>query len=312
VNDRPVSEKRYMKKRTLFVILGMVMGTWGCSFSAGPIPTPTPGQVDEVGTVVAATLQAFTPSATESISTQVVTSPTATQEGEIPISSEGVSFVIPGSVADGANPEKMTAVESNSGAPWDIAPTHLRITLTGYPLQGKFQEPRIYVYPAEDYAASNPQAAEQIERLKRILTGATPMQETLPLVPFFNAAQLFAAQIKIIPFQNGSGVRLLTQYDQYAAPINNHELFYHFQGLSSDGKYYMIAILPINAPMLPEDEKPNATVPEGGIPIPADVGPNEVYYFSVSEKLNSLSPDAFTPPLAALDVLIQSILLANP
>jgi len=302
-----------MKKRTLCVILGVVMGTWGCSLSAGTMPTPTPGQVDEVGTVVAATLQAFTPSpaATESISTQVVTSPTATQEAEIPISSEGVSFVLPGSVAGGANPEKMTAVESNSGAPWDIAPTHLRFTFTGYPLQGKIHEPRIYVYPAEDYAASNPQAAEQIERLKRILTGATPMQETLPLVPFFNAAQLFAAQIKNISFQNGSGIRALMQYDQYAAPINNHELFYHFQGLSSDGKHYIIAILPINAPMLAEDENPNATVPEGGIPIPADVGPNEVYYFSVTEKLNALSPDAFTPPLTALDVLIQSILVAN-
>ena len=38
-----------MKKRTLFVILGVVMGTWGCSFSAGTIPTAT--QADEVGTL---------------------------------------------------------------------------------------------------------------------------------------------------------------------------------------------------------------------------------------------------------------------
>ena len=301
-----------MKKRTLLVIFGVVMGTWGCSFSAGTIPTSTQTQVDEVGTVVAATLQALTPAPTESISTQAVSSPIATQEGGIPISAEGVSFVVPSGVASGANVETMTAVESNSGAPWDVAPTHWRITLTEYALQGKFHEPRIFVYPAEDYAASNPQAAEQIERLKRILTGATPMQETLPLVPSFNAAQLFAAQIKVIPFQNGSGVRSLTQYDQYAAPINNHELFYHFQGLSSDGKYYVIAILPINAPILPEDEKPTAAVPEGGVPIPTGVGPNEVYYFSVTEKLNSLSPDSYTPSLNRLDALIQSITVTNP
>ena len=301
-----------MKKRTLMVIFGVVLGTWGCSFSAGTIHTPTPGQVDEVGTVVAATLQAFTPSPTESSSTPAATSPTATQEAGIPISSEGVSFVIPGGMASEANAETMTAVESNSGAPWDIAPTHLRVTLSEYVLQGKFHEPRIYVYPAEEYAASNPQAAEQIDRVRRILTGATPMQETLPLVPFFNAAQLFAAQIRVIPFQNGSGVRSLTQYAQYAAPINNHELFYHFQGLSSDGKHYVVAILPINALVLPEDEKPDATVPEGGVPIPADVGPNAVYYFSVAEKLNSLSPDAFTPSIVALDALIQSMLVANP
>jgi len=118
-----------MKKRTLFVILGVVMGSWGCSFSAGTIATPTPTQVDEVGTVVAATLQAFTASPTESLSTQAVETPAATQTGGTPISSEGVSLVIPGGLASGANAEKMTAVDSNSGAPWDIAPTYLRITL---------------------------------------------------------------------------------------------------------------------------------------------------------------------------------------
>src|SRR5215211_588011 len=281
-----------MKKRTLIVFLGAIIGTWGCSFSAGTITTPTPTQlVDGVGTVVAATMQAFTQSPTESGATQASTQ-ASTQAGGTPISYEGVSFVIPNDVAASANTEKMTAVDSNSGAPWDIAPTHLRFTLTEYQLQGKFHEPRIFVYPAEEYAQSNPGAAEQIDRLKKILTGAIPLLETLPTVPFFNAASQIAAIIKIIPFQNGSGVRSLTQYAQYAAPINNHELFYHFQGLSSDGKYYIVAILPVTAPVLAEDEKPGAAVPEGGIPIPTDVGPNNVYYFSATEKLNSLPPDA--------------------
>jgi hypothetical protein len=301
-----------MKKRTLFVIVGIVLSTWGCSFSAGTVRTPTPTQVDEVGTVVAATLQAYTAPPTESVSTPAGTEP-ATQAGGVPVSFEGVSFVIPGEMADGANTEKMTAVESNSDAPWDIAPTHLRFTLTGYPLQGKFHEPRIFVYPAGEFAQKNPTAAEQIERLRKILTGAAVLEETLPTVPFFNAAAQIAANIKIIPFQNGGGgVRSLTQYAQYAAPINNRELFYHFQGLSSDGNYYIIVILPITAPILPEDEKPEASVPEGGVPIPGDVGPNEVYYFSVTEKLNSLSTDAYTPSLNTLDAFIQSITVTTP
>ena len=300
-----------MKKRTLFVILGMAMGTWGCSFSAGTISTPTPAQIDEVGTVVAATMEAHTASPTGSISTQASTE-AATQAGRTPVSFEGVSFTIPNGMASSANTDKMTAVESNTDAPWDIAPTHLRFTLTEYQLQSKFHEPRVFVYPAEEYAGINTNAAEQIERLKKILAGAPALQETLPTVPFFNAASIIAANIKTIPFQNGGGIRFLTQYAQYAAPINNHELFYHFQGLTSDGKYYVIAILPITAPILPEDEKPEATVPEGGIPIPTDVGPNDVYYFSITEKLNSLSQDAFTPSLDSLDALIQSILVTNP
>lgn len=302
-----------MKKQTLFVILGLVLGTSGCSFSAGTISTPTQTPVDEVGTVVAATLQAYTASPTENLSTPVASTEPATQAGGTPVSFEGVSFVIPNEIGTGANTEKMTAVESNTDAPWDIAPTHLRFTLTNYQLQGKFHEPRIFVYPAGEYAARNPNAAEQIDRLRKALTGAPLLAETLPNVPFFNAAPQIAAQIKTLPFQNGGGgVRSLTQYAQYAAPINNNELFYHFQGLSGDGNYYVVAILPVTAAILPEDEKPEATVPEGGVPIPTDVGPNDVYYFSVTEKLNSLSLDAFTPSLNALDALFQSFVITTP
>jgi hypothetical protein len=301
-----------MKKWTLVVILGVALGTWGCSFWAGTIGTPAPTQIDETGTGVAATMQSFTASPTESLTTPV-SAETATQTEGTPISFEGVSFTLPKGMAGGANTDKMTAVESNTDAPWDIAPTHLRFTLTEYQLQAKFHEPRIFVYPAGEYAQINPNAAEQLDRLRKILAGATALHETLPTVPFFNAAPVLSAQIKIIPFQNGGGgIRLLTQYAQYAAPINNHELFYHFQGLSSDGNYYAIAILPITAPILPDDENPEATVPEDGIPIPTDVGPNDVYYFSVTEKLNSLSSDAYTPSLNTLDALIQSITVTNP
>jgi hypothetical protein len=297
----------YMQKHMWFEFFGAVIVTSACSFIPGIQAiqaTPTP--VVEVGTIVAMTMQALTALPSQSISTQV-----STQAGGTPVSFENVSFLIPNGLASSANTEKMTAVDTNSGAQWDIAPTHLRFTLTGYQLQGKFHEPRIFVYPASEFAQANTGAAEQIERVKKILAGLAPMKETLPIVPFFNAGPLIAANIKIIPFQNGRGVRALTQYAQYAAPINNRELFYHFQGLTSDGKYYIIAILPITAPILAEDEKPESSIPPEGVPIPTDIGPNEVYYISVTQKLNSLSPDAYTPSLNALDALIQSILVTS-
>ena len=286
-------------------MLGVVLGTWGCSFS---ISSPsTLSQADQVATVVAATMQALTPTAGEETST-----PAVTQISGNAISYENVSFVIPSGLASGADSQTMTAVETNSGVPWDIAPTHLRFTLTGYQLQGKFHEPQVFVYPAEGYAQTNPAAAEQIDRVRKILAGSAPMIETLPAVPFFNAAPQIAAHIKVIPFESGDGVSALTQYAQYAAPINNRELFYHFQGLTTDGMYYVIAILPINASVLPEDEKIEAPVPAGGVPIPTDAGPNELYYFSVTQKLNAIAPDDFTPSLNMLDALIQSILVKTP
>jgi hypothetical protein len=48
------------------------------------------------------------------------------------------------------------------------------------------------------------------------------------------------------------------------------------------------------------------------VPIPTAVGPNDVYYFSVTEKLNSLPTDALTPPLDTLDALVGSILITTP
>jgi hypothetical protein len=293
-----------MQKRILFVILGAVMSATGCSFSAGTVVTPT---AEEAETIVAATIQAQTEPPGEASAAEV-----RTQTAGTPVSYEHVSFVLPKGLAGGAKTETVPAVDPSSGAPWDVAPAHIRLTLTEYPLQDKFHEPRVFVYPVDEYTQINPIGAEQIDRLKKIRAGATPLHETLPNVPFFNAAAQISAQIKLISFQNGSGVRFLTQYAQYAAPINNRELFYHFQGLTSDGKYYVIAIFPVTVPILAEDENPEASIPEGGVPIPTAVGPNDVYYFSVTEKLNSLPADAFTLPLDTLDALVGSILITTP
>lgn len=286
-------------------MVGVGMVTLACSLPALTPATPTP--VDQIGTIVASTMQALTAAPNESVST-----PFPNQAGGSPVSYENVSFVIPNGLASGANPEKMVSVDTNSVAPWEIAPTHLRFILTGYPLQGKFHEPAIYVYPAIEYAKLNSNAASQIESLKRIRVGAPILKETMPRVPWFNADLVMAANVKLIPFQNGRGVRTLTEYAQYLAPINNHELIYQFQGLTDDDQYYFFAILPIIAPILAEDEKPDSPVPPGGVPIPTDTGPNEVYYVSVTQKLNALSAENYTPSLNALDALIQSILIKTP
>jgi hypothetical protein len=108
-------------------------------------------------------------------------------------------------------------------------------------------------------------------------------------------------------------VRFLTQYDQYPAPINNHDLFYHFQGFSADGNYYIVAILPVTAPALAETSDPGSAIPSGGIAYPDINSSNpdfQSYYASITDLLNGTSPEAFTPPLSQLDALIQSMWVA--
>jgi hypothetical protein len=163
-----------------------------------------------------------------------------------------------------------------------------------------------------------PAAFESIHRLDNILYspgGPAITDETqLPAVPFFNAAQVFASRVQVTSFQNGGGVRFLTVYAQSAAPVNNHDLFYHFQGVTRDGAYYVIAILPIVAPTLAETSEIGASVPAGGVAYPDINNANadlQGYYSSITEMLNATSPESFTPTISQLDALIQSMKI-NP
>jgi hypothetical protein len=267
------------------------------------------------------------------IPTQILASATSIPTTEIPVpttaastsqppSVDGVSvtygplgFDLPSGIAGGFVGNQFPRAEGDNVAPWEVTPGHTRITLDGYLLQGKFHQPQIFVYPATEYALMYPAAFESIHRLNNILYSpdAPNLSEPLPGVPFFNAAQIFASNVQAISFQGGSGVRFVTQYAQNAMPVNNHELFYHFQGLSRNGAYYIIAIFPVTAPVLAESNDPGAVLPPGGIPYPdiinTDVG-TQGYYVSVTDLLNATSPDAFTPSLNQLDALIQSMLIA--
>lgn len=226
-----------------------------------------------------------------------------------------LTLEIPAGVADGASGSDIPPATGDDVPVWGKTPGHLEVSLGDYYiLQGKFHQPRIYVYPATEYAVLSPGAFESIHRLRNLISGVVPLApDQLPSVPFFNAAQVFASDIQTISFQNGSGVRFLTEYAQYFAPVNNHELVYHFQGFSNDGETYIIAILPITVPILAETSDPGAVIPAGGIALPDINDPDadwQGYYASVTDLLNAAPPEAFTPALNQLDALIQSMFVA--
>ena len=250
-----------------------------------------------------------TPTPVHPTETPLIVSTPTLAAGNV-VTLNNISVTIPEDLANDALLEMVSA--KTDGAPWELAPAHAQITLTGYQLEGKFHQPQILVFPAADYARVNPIAAENMDRLKKILAGSPSLRETLPRVPFFNAEMQIAANVQMVTFQSGDGVRHLTQYAQYLAPINNNELIYQFAGLTADEQYYISGILPITAPILAENEKPDAPVPTEGVSIPTDVGPNDAYYASITEKLVSLDSDSYTPSLSTLDALIQSILVNPP
>lgn len=223
----------------------------------------------------------------------------------------GISMTLASPLAAGCQVEVIpAALDENQFAPWELAPQHLRIRLPDYPLQGRFHQPVVYVYPAASLLAVNDDAGYNIKKLQELLdagSGSAVSPNDLPGVFFFNAAGLFASRFAPVAFQNGRGVRWLTQYAQEFAPVNNHELFYLYQGMTADQAYYVLAVLPVSHPALAADDNPNAAVPPGGVPFPEDWAQAEGYYAQISQMLAAAPPDSFTPRLSELDALVRSL-----
>ena len=304
-----------VKKLSLFLSLLIVM-TLACDLTVNITPpantdpapahttipvTDDPTHVPASATALMATL---IPNATS-------TSPLPSSDG-VPVFFGPISLVLPTGLASGISGSQIPRADGPDLPYWELTPGHSVIKLDGYLLQGKFHQAKIYIYPASGYAELVPGTFESMHRLRNVMTGSSSSinAEQLPAVPFFNAAQVFASNIQTISFQNGTGVRFLTEYAQYAAPVNNHELIYHFQGFTSDGEYYIIAVLPITVPVLVNTSDAGAALPSGGIAYPDITSSNpdfQSYYASVMDLLNATSPDAFSPTISQLDALIRSI-----
>ncbi len=302
-----------MKKVILFVTV-FLLAVFGCvSCMSVTVETPTvPAANVSTATVEPATT---TPEVFIALTQAVPETAQPTESQGMAVTYPPLSLIVPPEVATGASGSEQPRVDSEDAAWWQKTPGHLLVNLGDYSvLQGKTHRPQITVYPALEYAELVPAAFEAIHRLDNILYGSiNPEQGNLPAAPFINAQQSFASNIQVLSFQNGSGVRFVTQYDQYAAPANNQDLFYQFQGVTRDGAYYIVAIFPITTPMLAETSAADAPLPAGGIVYPDMMDTNADfpgYYAAVTGLLNTQPPEAFAPTLDQLDELVQSMLVA--
>jgi len=303
-------------KKTFLVIILFTVISLACDLSftlASPTDrAPLPTEIVILATGVPTQVLASPTSLPATLAVDPTATALQTSFEGVEVAVDPLSIVLSPSLANGVRGLPIPPASGEGVAQWDVTPGHIQLKLEGYLLQGKSNEPQIYVYPAQAYAELYPAAFESIRRLDNILyvPGGPMLNDQLPAVPFFNAQQLFASNIQVISFQNGQGVRFVTECAQYAASANNHDLFYHFEGVTRDGAYYIVAILPINAPMLAETSDGGAPLPVGGVPYPYFADPSadmQLYYRSVLDLLNATPSEIFTPTLAQLDALIQSI-----
>ena len=224
---------------------------------------------------------------------------------------EGISFYYDPTLAKGVT---ATTLGASSPAGEDmpffaINPKEFTFDFQGYIVEPT-QKPQIMVFSTKEYETlmsgggdPNP-VTRQLESLKKLMADhPVDSSGSLPFMPIWNAAQEMHAQLKYINFQNGSGIRYLTEYGQDVAPVSNKLLFYTFQGITSDGAYYISAILPINHPMLAVDE--GEKLKEKDYPKFMENYPS--YVVDSQKQLNAQKDDSFNPTLNMLDAMIASI-----
>lgn len=200
-------------------------------------------------------------------------------------------------VAQNVTVETVAAQSASADGPyWEAAPQYRLLTLQGYPVASHLHKPQVYIYPVDELVAANPDAGTVANELDTLLQFRQDTDK-LPFLPLFNAAQMMHVQMQYLDFGNGQGVRFLTQFSQGLNAVNNNELIYTFQGLTSDGKYYIAAVLPVTHPVLPTGNEVNEGI----------LNDYPAYMSNMVLQLGQQNGDSFTPDLNQLDAMIRSI-----
>ena len=150
---------------------------------------------------------------------------------------------------------------------------------------------KISVYPIAAYAQLFKKKEKlafdkTVASLKSIIAnGNADGVKELPVLPAVDMYEVFRNHTHILNCKNGKGVVAVMCYGQDEGSLSNGDFFYMYQGISTDGRYYVSVTYPVTASKLKKD-----TPPKAGKALIAGLKENE-----------------FTPNLNDIDKLIQSI-----
>ena len=300
----------------LLVFIALIMLTASCAdaSAATASPTVTSGNTATV-TPVAPRLVTLLPLATTSVSapqpssnpTAISPQPTQLQQG-VTLNLNGVATKVRGQRAP-------AAINKLSYIDLDAVPEHLRVLFDNDAESTSFN-PRtrqLLIIPLTEYGrlfgpALAPQFNDALSKLQAALkTPNLVAQHGLTLLPTSGLQHALTAQVRVLSFSGGSGVRFVTQFTQEITPVTSSNLTYVFQGLTSDGAYFVSGFFPIrssavalDAAQVTKDERDR---------IKKDY---KAYISSTVQSLDT-NEQSFTPSLAALDGMLTSLTISpNP
>lgn len=162
--------------------------------------------------------------------------------------------------------------------------------------------PSLLVFPMSDQLSSTTKTEAQTLTMllgERPGTAALSARRALPFLLPIHASQVLHAKAAYVFFHRGAGIRYVTMHAQQRAQVTNQALLYTFQGLSSDGRFGIVAMFPVKASSLPE-----VPLDDAWEAIMADW---DGYITRVRTMLNTLPDSGFTPDLSVLDQILSSL-----
>jgi hypothetical protein len=166
---------------------------------------------------------------------------------------------------------------------------------------------QVVIYPAppfrELFVKAGQGKGNPVDLLRALLKkGTATVKGEIPILPPADAAQVFKARVKLLPFHGGKGLAFVTAYAQDTVPVANDALFYTFQGLTGDGRYWVAVYYPLTASALPKTVRDS--------PEAKDFKAFDAHFQTYLKKTVHALEDpktVYTPDLGKLDALVRSI-----
>jgi len=189
--------------------------------------------------------------------------------------------------------------------PSDAVPPFLQIDLrepSDYPYEDSISS-QVLVYPLADLKATYPHAADAVTQLDSLLDVAEePLPDQLPFWPQYEfGIPALTAQAELLDFGSGRGIRYITYLSrQVPWSATSLGLIYTYQGITSDGQYYVSIILPVH--ITDESGMQNNLI--------AFLQQSPPNYQGASEILNGLTTEQFSIlSLDECDDLVRSLVI---
>lgn len=224
-----------------------------------------------------------------------------------------------------ARVQTVPAVVYPDDAPYfQMFPSHVRavLNLPGQRWRAQYAADvppaSVAVYPVSGWLSlyRAPGAAQEVgQRIGalRALSAGTlrsgDMKGALPFLPLRNAVQVTAGAVRRVETPALRGIRYLTVYSQEGGvPFPREAIFYTFQGLSRDGRFYISVQVPYAPASLPNRDELDRTrsyvVAQYSGPV--DGAAQDAYRADLTLKLNA---EDNAPDVRNLDALVRSIRL---